>query len=224
MVRPGGQAKAVPCVGKIRARLGWKVGIGSTLECQSRGILKDVRGRKIPMMEKSRNKNRRVKAFVALAVALALVATLGVALLATASSDEASEVELQPGPFAPSASGEVAFNVENGVLSGHVEANGLPAQGAHAFYVLWFVRTDTGDKVFLGPVVHDNSILFLTGGGAEMSFKASAFTSGRHTGSAISLGAAGSNFFVLIAENHIDTFMPFPVSPLPSSFALTATF
>ncbi len=176
------------------------------------------------MMGKSRNKKRPTKALVALALALAFVATLGVGLLATASSAEASEVELQPGPFAPSASGEVAFNIENGVLSGHVEANDLPAQGAHAFYVLWFVRTDTGNKVFLGPVVHHDSILFLTGGGGEMKFKAMAYTDGPARGSAISLGAAGSNFFVLIAENHIDTFMPFPVSTPPSSFALTATF
>lgn len=140
------------------------------------------------------------------------------------SSANASEVELQPGPFAPNASGEVAFTVEDGVLSGQIEAQDLPAQGSHAFYVLWFVRTDTGDKVFLGPVVHEGSILFLTGGGAEMRFRASAFTDGPHKGSAISLGSPGNNFFVVIAENKIDTFMPFPVSPPPSSFALTATF
>jgi len=140
------------------------------------------------------------------------------------SSVHEREVELQPGPFAHNASGEVAFAVRDGVLSGEVEAEDLPAQGSHAFYVLWFVRTDTGDKVFLGPVVHKGSILFLTGGGAEMRFKAPAFTDGPHQGSAISLGSRGTNFFVLIAENKIDTFMPFPVSAPPSSFALSATF
>ena len=140
------------------------------------------------------------------------------------SSTNEREVELQPGPFAPNASGEVAFTVGDAVLSGQIEAEDLPAQGAHAFYVLWFVRTDTGDKAFLGPVVHENSILFLTGGGAEMRFKASAFTDGPHKGSAISLGSPGNNFFVLIAENKMDTFMPFPVSTPPNSFALTSTF
>ena len=140
------------------------------------------------------------------------------------SSADAREVELQPAPFAPKASGELAFTVNDGVLSGHIEAEDLPAQGAHAFYVFWFVRTDTGDKVFLGPVVHRDSILLLTGGDAGMRFKASAFTNGPHKGSAISLGSPGSNFFVLIAENQIDTFMPFPVSAPPSSFAVTATF
>jgi hypothetical protein len=140
------------------------------------------------------------------------------------SSVNERQVELQPGAFALNASGEVAFVVRDGVLSGQIEAEDLPAQGAHAFYVFWFVRTDTGDKAFLGPVVHEDSILFLTGGGAEMMFKASAFTDGPHKGSAISLGSPGNNFFVLIAENKIDTFMPFPVSAPPNSFALTSTF
>ncbi len=176
------------------------------------------------MVEKPRTKNRCAKALVLPSLVVAIVVILGVTLLAYASSAKASEVELQPGPFASGASGEVAFTVANGALSGQVQADGLPAQGAHAFYVFWFVRTDTGNKVFLGPVVHDDSILFLTGGEAEMRFKASAYTDGPAKGSPISLGAAGSNFFVLIAENHIDTFMPFPVSPPPSSFALTATF
>ncbi len=176
------------------------------------------------MVEKPRTKNRRAKALVLPCLAVAIVVILGVTLLAYASSAKASNVELQPGPFAPGASGEVAFTVKDGVLSGDVEAESLPAQGAHVFYVLWFVRTDTGDKAFLGPVVHGDSILFLTGGGAEMSFKASAFTNGPDTGSAISLGSPGTNLFVLIAENHIDTFQPFPVSTPPSSFALTATF
>ena len=118
------------------------------------------------------------------------------------------------------------FRVRNGVLSGHFEGKNLPAQGFHAFYVLWFVRTDTGDKAFLGPIVNHDSILFLTKG--ELRFSASAFTDGPAKGLGISLGATGDNLFVLIAENRIDTFVPFPVSvsgmdPSPS-FALTATF
>lgn len=134
------------------------------------------------------------------------------------------QVRLQPGPIAPSASGEIAFSLQAGVLSGHVEAQSLPAQGPHAFYVLWFVRTDTDDKAFLGPIVGDGSILFMRRGDGEMRFRAPAFTDGPNRGSPISLGTSGHNFFVVIAEDHIDTFMPFPVSPPPSSFALTATF
>ena len=160
-------------------------------------------------------------------VGIAIAAMLGVALLAPLTEAKTTEIELQPGPFAPNARGEVEFRVRNGVLSGDFEAKNLPAQGPHAFYVLWFVRTDTGDKAFLGPVVHQDSILFMAAGNAEMRFSAPAFTAG-HPGLGISLGASGTNFFVLIAENKIDTFLPFPVSvsgmdPSPS-FALTATF
>jgi len=134
------------------------------------------------------------------------------------------QVEFQSGPFAPGAWGRIAFNVQEGVLSGHIEAESLPAQGSHAFYVLWFVRTDTNDKAFLGPIVGDESILFMAKVDGEMSFTASEFTDGPNKGSPISLGTPGDNFFVVIAEDHIDTFMPFPVSKPPSSFALTATF
>ncbi|TLZ62634.1 MAG: hypothetical protein E6K13_05500 [Methanobacteriota archaeon] len=153
-----------------------------------------------------------------------VVAVLGVAVAAAPlSAAKGREVELQPGPFAPGAEGEIHFNVAGGVLSGRIEAEDLPAQGSHAFYVLWFVRTDTGDKAFLGPLVHRDSILFHDSGDAEMRFSAGAFTSGPNAGSPISLGAKRTNLFVVIAEKQIDTFSPFPVSPPPSSFALMAT-
>ena len=159
-------------------------------------------------------------------VGLAVAAFLGVALLAppTVADDDEFEVEMQPGPFAPGAQGEIEFSVGGGLLSGEFEAENLPPLGPHAFYVLWFVRTDTDDKAFLGPIIHRDSILFLTAGHGELRFSAPAFTTGPNAGSGITLGASGTNFLVLIAENQIDTFMPFPVSPPPSSFALTATF
>ncbi len=157
-------------------------------------------------------------------IVIVVVSAFGVAVRVGTSSTQTGDLELQPGPFAPAASGQVTFTLNGGVLSGQAEAENLPAQGAHAFYVLWFVRTDTGDKAFLGPIIHEDSILFLTGGEGQMNFRASAYTAGTHPGSPIALGAAGTNFFVLIAENQIDTFMPFPVSPPPSSFALMATF
>ncbi len=157
-------------------------------------------------------------------VGLVVASVIGVASVVPLAAAKSMHVDLQPGPFAPRAAGEVEFRIADGVLTGKVEAENLPALGAHAFYVLWFVRTDTGDKAFLGPIVRDNSILFLTAGDGELHFRAAAFTDGLHKGSSISLGATGSNFFVLIAENRIDTFMPFPVSPPPSSFALSATF
>jgi len=157
-------------------------------------------------------------------LSVALVApVLSAAVVAPSTAAKRMEVDLQPGPFAPGARGEIEFRVANGVLAGEIEAEDLPALGAHAFYVLWFVRTDTGDKAFLGPIVGDDSILFLRAGDGELRFRASAFTDGPAKGSAISLGPKGTNFFVLIAEDHIDTFMPFPISAPPSSFALMAT-
>ena len=157
-------------------------------------------------------------------LAIVIVATLGVITLVNPLAARSTNIVLQPGPFAPHSTGHVVFNIHGGVLSGQIEAQNLPAQGVHAFYVLWFVRTDTGDKAFLGPVINERSIFFNRVSDGGMSFRAPAFTDGPDKGSRISLGVSGSNFFVLIAENHIDTFMPFPVSTPPSSFALTATF
>ncbi|TLZ88065.1 MAG: hypothetical protein E6J92_08185 [Methanobacteriota archaeon] len=157
-------------------------------------------------------------------VGIAVAVVLGLLLVAPLTMAKGTRIELQAGPFAPGASGEITFLMEGGVLSGELKARALPAQGVHAFYILWFVRTDLGDKAFLGPVVSENSILFLTDGTGRLEFRAEAFTDGPHAGSSVSLGAAGNNLFVLIAENQIDTVMPFPVSPPPSSFALMATF
>lgn len=42
-----------------------------------------------------------------------------------------------------------------GVLQGAVTVDELPAQlyGSGKFYGVWFVRTDTGDKAFLGALI-----------------------------------------------------------------------
>jgi len=157
-------------------------------------------------------------------VGFVIVSVVGVALAVPMATAKTTHIDLRPGPFAPTGRGEIEFRLGSGVLAGKIEADNLPAQGAHAFYVLWFVRMDSGDKAFLGPIVSHDSILFLTAGDGEMRFRASAFTAGPNAGSGISQGPGGSNLFVVIAEDHIDTFMPFPVSPPPSSFALTASF
>ncbi len=151
---------------------------------------------------------------------------LSVMLLVSSIAAQTTNIALQAGPFAPNSTGHVVFTISNGVLSGHINAQNLPSQGPHAFYVLWFVRTDTGDKAFLGPIIDQQaqSILFMTAADGTSSFIAPAYTTGPHAGSSISLGAQGSNFFVLIAENQIDTFTPHPVATPPASFALMATF
>lgn len=163
---------------------------------------------------------------IVVASAVISILLLASPLVAASGSDNSStHLRLQPGPFAPDSSGQLVFRIDNGVLSGRLNAEDLPAQGAHAFYVLWFVRTDSGDKAFLGPAISEQqSILFFTVSDGHMSFRAAVYTAGPHAGSPISLGAHGSNFFVLIAENVIDTSMPHPVSAPPASFALMATF
>ncbi len=158
-------------------------------------------------------------------VAAAIVIVLSVvALFGPLAAARGTHIELQAGPFAPDSSGRVQYTVHSGVLSGTLRADDLPTLGVHSFYVFWFVRTDTGDKAFLGPVVNEDSIFFPSSGDGRLRFNAPTFTAGPAVGSPISLGSTGNNFFVLIAENNIDTFMPHPISTPPSSFALTATF
>ncbi len=162
---------------------------------------------------------------IPLAIATSSV-ILGIIMLVSPIAAQSTNITLQSGPFAPDATGHVVFKISDGTLSGHISAQNLPAQGPHAFYVLWFVRKDTQDKAFLGPIINhrEQSIFFTTAGEGSMSFSAPAFTTGRDAGSAIALGSQGTNFLVLIAENQIDTLVPHPVSAPPASFALMTTF
>ncbi len=101
---------------------------------------------------------------------------LGIIMLVSPIAAQSTNITLQSGPFAQDATGHVVFNISNGSLSGHINARNLPAQGPHAFYVLWFVRRDTGDKAFLGPIINkrEQSIFFTTAGQGSMSFNAPA--------------------------------------------------
>src|SRR5438552_9501509 len=153
-------------------------------------------------------------------VGIAVAVVLGLLLVAPLTMAKGTRIELQAGPFAPGASGEITFLMEGGVLSGELKARALPAPGVHAFYILWFVRTDLGDKAFLGPVVSENSILFLTDGTGRLDFRAVAFTDGPHAGSSVSLGASGNNLLVLIAKDQFVTVSPVARSRPPSALAL----
>ena len=164
-------------------------------------------------------------------VVVAVAALLGLALFAPlgVAHDEdddkvKGEFEMAPGPFAPGAEGEIEFKLKDGVLSGEFEADDLPDLGHHAFYVLWFVvpgaDPSLDNKVFLGPISDDDSILSLTEG--KLSFSAAHFTTGPSVGLGIELGA--TNVFVLIAEVGINTMTPVPISAPPTSFALIVIF
>src|SRR5207302_7061682 len=77
-------------------------------------------------------------------VGIAVAVVLGLLLVAPLTMAKGTRIELQAGPFAPGASGEMTFLMEGGVLSGELKARSLPAQGVHAFYVPGLVRPDLG--------------------------------------------------------------------------------
>lgn len=157
---------------------------------------------------------------IALASTMASAAVLG-AMLASPVLAESTSVKLAPGPDAPEASGQATFQLEEGVLKGSITAEDLPAQayGSGRFVVGWFVRTDTGEKAFLGPLVHGNSIVLAGGGSATVNFAATHFTTGCSANCAIQFGPKGNNLIVVLIENNINGLTPSPVG-----IALAGTF
>ena len=163
---------------------------------------------------------------VAAASAIAVVAA--VAVLSSSSVLAASaHVTLASGAGAPGASGSAQVELDEGVLTGSVKVRHLPAQefGSGIFYGVWFVRTDTGDKAFLGALVHDNSIIFSEPGDGRTRFAGTKFTTGPDAGSPIQLGTKGSNLIIVLIENNINGLTPSPVGPVPGAgVAVAGTF
>ncbi|MBI1754675.1 hypothetical protein HY250_00210 [Candidatus Azambacteria bacterium] len=131
-----------------------------------------------------------------------------------------------PGGAAPAATGEAKIALEGTVLTGKVKAEKLPPQlfGSGHFYGVWFVRTDTGDKAFLGALANEGSIIFSDGGNGEMRFRATGFTTGPNAGSPITLGPAGVNLVVVLVEDTINGLTPSPVGGLPAAIAVAGAF
>jgi len=155
-------------------------------------------------------------------VALALVvvaAVLGARFAIATHAAEPGEdaggihVELSALAGAPDAKGSAAVRFEQGVLQGSIHVRDLPAQpyGSGKFYGAWFVRTDTGDKAFLGALIHDQSIIFSSGGGGAAKLAATHFTTGTHQGSPIRQGPPGSNLIIVLIESNINGLTPSPV-------------
>lgn len=138
-----------------------------------------------------------------------------------------THLALTSGAGAPSASGMIDLRLSGSVLQGVAQGNGLPAQafGSGRFYGVWFVRTDTGDKAFLGALIGDTSIILSGGGEGNMRFAATHFTTGPDAGSPITFGSAGTNLVVVLIENNINGLTPSPVGPVPGTgLALAGTF
>lgn len=134
---------------------------------------------------------------------------------------------LSSGAGAPNASGMINLTPSSNILQGVAQGKGLPAQafGSGRFYGVWFVRTDTGDKAFLGALIAEHSIILSGGGGGSIRFAATHFTTGPDAGSPISFGSAGTNLVVVLIENNINGLTPSPVGPVPGTgLALTGTF
>jgi hypothetical protein len=129
------------------------------------------------------------------------------------TSAQESSVNLSAGADAPGASGVATIGLVNGVAVGEVEVDNLPAQpfGSGRFYGVWFVRTDTEDKAFLGALIHERSIIFSTPGDGETGFSATKFTTGKNAGKPITFGPAGKNLIIVLIENVINGLTPSPV-------------
>ncbi len=162
------------------------------------------------------------------AAASAIAALAAVAVLSSGSVLAAStHVALASGAGAPGASGSAQVELDDGVLQGSVKVRDLPAQkfGTGRFYGVWFVRTDTGDKAFLGALVQDGSIIFSEPGDGRSTFAGTKFTTGPDAGARIQLGAKGTNLIIVLIENNINGLTPSPVGPVPGAgVAVSGTF
>jgi hypothetical protein len=168
----------------------------------------------------------RRRSIFAVVLAIGLAATLA-ALLITPALAAGSRVQLAAGGGAPGAAGTAQLELDNGVLEGSATARDLPRQefGSGRFYGVWFVRTDTGDKAFLGALAQDQSIILSGGGTGTVKFAATKFTTGPDAGSPVRFGAAGTNLVIVLIENNINGLSPSPVGPVPGTgVALSGTF
>jgi hypothetical protein len=159
---------------------------------------------------------------------LALLAVLGAgSSRPAAAATTTTRVVLSPGAGVPTASGKAELQLEATVLEGSATVEDLPSQpfGSGHFYGVWFVRTDTGDKAFLGALIEHSSIIFSQPGDGKLRFAATKFTTGPDAGSPIHLGSTGHNLIIVLIENSINGKTPSPVGPVPGSgVAVSGTF
>jgi hypothetical protein len=169
----------------------------------------------------------RRKQLAGIVSTVAVLALFGVLLSSPAFAANTHNVTLSAGAGAPSASGVAKVQLDNTVLEGSARVEDLPSQafGSGRFYGVWFVRTDTGDKAFLGALVQHSSIIFSGSGDGHIRFGATKFTTGPDAGSPISLGSAGTNLIIVLIENNINGLTPSPVGPVPGTgVAVSGTF
>ncbi len=151
--------------------------------------------------------------------AIAVIMVMGMSSGTTSAAG--TRVDLSAGAGAPGASGTARIDFDGRVMVGKVQVNALPPQpfGSGRFYGVWYVRTNTNDKAFLGALIRKKSIIFSNGGRGEMEFRATKFTDtgGPSVGSPITLGPPGSNVIIVLIENVINGLTPSPVGPVPGT-------
>jgi len=178
-------------------------------------------------MNSSIDRRAFLKAAGAGSIALGYMSAFALPALAAEVEIENRRVKLSPGAGAPSATGEARIRFDGTVLEGSVRVEDLPSQAfaSGRFYGTWFVRTDTGDKAFLGALIQDSSIFFSTTRERHTRFAATKFTTGPKAGAPMSLGAKGTNLIILLIENNINGLTPSPVGPVPGTgVAVSGTF
>ena len=171
--------------------------------------------------------SRRRRQLAGVLSAIAALVVLGALSTSPALASNSHSVRLSSGAGAPTASGLTKVQLDGGVLEGSARVKHLPAQafGSGRFYGAWFVRTDTGDKAFLGALIGRDSIIFSTAGEGRLKFAATKFTTGPDAGARISLGRTGTNLIIVLIENNINGLTPSPVGPVPGTgVAVSGTF
>ncbi len=156
--------------------------------------------------------------WVALVVVLVLAAVVARFTITSRAAEQGGDargihVALSPLSSAPDTRGAADVRFDQGVLQGTAHVGALPAQpyGSGKFYGVWFVRTDTGDKAFLGALSHDQSIILSSGGGGTVKFAATHFTTGPDHGSPVRQGSSGTNLIIVLIENNVNGLTPSPL-------------
>ena len=211
-------AGAAPARKGLHARIALKVNRGRSGRAGigvDRRVFWNRQTIKRPMEAKGGNGPMKTRVLAGTVAAMVTIALLAVVLSSAARASRAAgtEVSLAPGAGAPGASGQAEIEFAGTVLNGTVSVEHLPPQpfGSGHFYGAWFVRTDTGDKAFLGALIGNDSIIFAAGGAGTTDFAATGFTTGPDAGSPITLGPAGTNLIIVLIEDKINGLTPSPV-------------
>lgn len=175
--------------------------------------------------EINRRKFFKVSSFFTLATLAALISTAEAAP-ENLQKGRPQVVKLTSGVLGARATGNGWVRIRDGVVSGSINTRKLPALLPGEFYIAWYTNLETGNAVFLGALVNNNSIVFDADGlNGRLKFNAPKYTvhlpipgTETHTkNEAITAAAPGNNQIVVLVETSINGMTPAPLFP-PASF------